>query len=301
MNNQFKNLELLNIFQDFRMAPTPIDQFEAVGKGILDDKFSMFTNEKKPIKFVMLGYPMKSPNNRDKVVGVLPDLAEEVSLINFKTFNDAVKTVYEPGVQVSIVSDGYVFNDIMQVEDKTVAMYNEISKDIAHVAPVSWYQMTDFYNNISVNTMREKVVEQFGITPVTLEQRILMDPDVNSLYRGMIKFMTEDLAIRNFPSNTQLQKQAKIVAREMMLRNEAYSKLIQNEFSDHIRLSMHPSVNNGTKFSFQLIPSPKAWTSPWHCALLIDKGEYVTIHKKDAEKAGFELVYVNNQPHHYRN
>lgn len=85
----------------------------------------------------------------------------------------------------------------------------------------------------------------------------------------------------------------------MMLRNEAYSKLIATEFSDSIRLSMHPSVNNGTKFSFQLIPSPKAWTSPWHCALLLDRGEMVTIHKKDAEAHGFTLVSKDGRPHHY--
>jgi pyoverdine/dityrosine biosynthesis protein Dit1 len=127
----------------------------------------------------------------------------------------------------------------------------------------------------------------------------LMDADVNSLYRGMIKFMTEDLAMKNFASNTQLQKQAKITAKEMMFRNEAYSSLIRNEFPDNIRLSMHPSVNNGTKFSFQLIPSKNAWTSPWHCALLVNNGEYETIHRKDAIAAGYELVSKDGRPSHF--
>lgn len=128
-----------------------------------------------------------------------------------------------------------------------------------------------------------------------------MDPDVNLLYRGMIKFMTGDLAIKDFPSNSQLQKQAKITAREMMFRNEAYSKLVSSEFSSHIRLSMHPSANNGSKYSFQLIPSPKAWTSPWHCALLVNAdGQYETIHRKEAMAAGHEIVFKDGQPYYFK-
>jgi pyoverdine/dityrosine biosynthesis protein Dit1 len=290
---------ILDVFQDFRMAPLPTDQFDSVGKAVLADKMSPFVGANKPVKFVMLGYPMKSPNNRDKVIGTMPDLAEEVSLNNFRDFSNRVKEVYSPGVEISIVSDGYVFNDIMDVSDNTVALYNEMSMDMVKGAQINWFQMNDFYKESSLATMRAKITSQFGITPEVLQQRILMDADVNSLYRGMIKFMTEDLAMKNFASNTQLQKQAKITAKEMMFRNEAYSSLIRNEFPDNIRLSMHPSVNNGTKFSFQLIPSKNAWTSPWHCALLVNNGEYETIHRKDAIAAGYELVSKDGRPSHF--
>ena len=162
--------------------------------------------------------------------------------------------------------------------------------------------MKDFYDKkIAVDSMRTKLIDQFGITTEELEQRILFDQDVNMLYKGMIRFMNLDIAIRDFNSKTQLQKAAKIMARTMMFRNEAYSKLVQSEFSDHIRLSMHPSINNGTKFSFQLIRSEHAWTSAWHCALMIrEDGQFETIHRKDAELRGLELVSVNNQPYYYR-
>lgn len=144
-------------------------------------------------------------------------------------------------------------------------------------------------------------MQQFGITPEVLEQRILLDADTNSLYRGMIKFLTLDLAIQEFPSNNQLQKKAKLLAREMMFRNEAYSHLVQHEFKDHIRLSMHPSVNNGTKYSFMLIPSEKAFTSPWHCAIAIEKdGSIATIHKRDAIAKGYEIVNQDGQPFYFQ-
>lgn len=285
------------------MAPIPgVDQFEQVGKVALMAKMAPFVLAGQPVEFVMLGYPMKSPNDRDKVIGFKPDLGEEVSLRNFEVFNQAVKAVYGPGVHISIVSDGYIFSDIMDVPDSTVRAYEEICVDMARVAPITWYDMTDFYSKgVPMQDLREKVMQQFGITAEVLEQRILLDADVQSLYRGMIKFLSLDLAIKPFDSNSQLHKRAKIVAREMMFRNEAYSKLIQENFKDAVRLSMHPSINNGQKFSFQLIPSPKAWTSPWHSALLVNaEGILETIHRKDAVGAGYELVQKDGRPYYFQ-
>lgn len=300
MNQTIKNL--LDIFQDFRMPPLAIDQYEELGKPKLADKMAQFLSAGRPINFVMLGYPMKSPNDRDKVIGKLPDKAEEVSFANFAYFDQRIRAVYQPGVIISIVSDGFIFSDIMEVSDKTVCEYEERNKELSKKAPIEWFDMTDFYRKgMNMADMREKVMEQFGITSEELERRILTDPDVNSLYRGMIRFMNADLAIRPFPSASQLQKKAKIVAREMMFRNEAYSRLIQSNFTDHIRLSMHPSVNNGTKYSFQLIPSPNAHHSPWHAALMINAdGSMETIHRKDAEARDAELVYKDNQPYYFQ-
>ncbi len=294
---------LLEVFSRFRMTPGPEDQFESTGKQKLLDRFSTFTDNGKPIKFVMLGYPMKSPNTRDKTLGTIPDRAEQVSLDNFKVFNDAVKSVYAPGIEVSIVSDGYAFNHLLQVPDSTVATYNEMSMDIAKDGPVSWYQLTDFFSkDLSLATMRDKVIMHFGITSDELERRILFDKDVNTLYKGMIRFVTADIAMYDFASNSQLHKQAKILARNMMFYNEAYSKLVQDQFKDSIRLSMHPSINNGVKYSFQLIPGQNTHHSPWHAALVTDgTGTFSTMHRKDADEAGFQLIYKDGRPYYYLN
>lgn len=294
--------KILDVFQSFRMPALPIDQYEQVGKTILAEKMSPFVSAQRPIDFVMLGYPMKSPNDRDKVLGKLPDMAEQVSFDNFTCFNDRVKEFYPPGVNISIVSDGFIFSDVLDVPDKVVCEYEERNKELSKEAPVKWHDLTSFYRKgMDMSAMREKVMEQFGITTEELERRILLDPDVNSLYRGMIRFMEEDLAIRKFDSNSQLHKRAKIVGREMMFRNEAYSRLIQSNFGAHIRLSMHPSINNGTKYSFQLIPSPNARHSPWHASLLIHAdGSMETIKRKDAEAQGYSLVYKDNQPYYFQ-
>lgn len=290
---------ILNVFEQFRMPATAIDQYNETGKAILADKIQGFVSRGKPIEFSMLGYPFKSMNNRDKVLGTLPDLGEQLSIENFGRFNAQIQQVYSPGVQLHLISDGLVFNDLMDVPESTVDQYREVVMDMSAGLPISWYQARDFYPGKSDATMRQKVMDQFGITAEKLERDILFDPDVNFLYRGMIKFMTGDLAIRDFVSNSQLHKAAKKMAREMMFRNEAYSALVRSEFSDKIRLSMHPSVNNGVKYSFQLIPSERAWTSPWHCAILTDTEGIATVHRKDAEEKGYRIEYKNNRPYNF--
>lgn len=292
--------DILNVFERYRMTPlADIDQYEATGRAILADKIANFAGCNKSIEFAMLGFPFKSTNERDKVLGKLPDQAEQATLDNFAQFNRDIKKVYEPGVHVSIISDGYIFNDLLGVEDKTVAEYGDISKHLQCAAPMKWYDLNSFYAGPTLASKRNKVMEHFGISNVRLEQAILTDLDVNLLYRGMIHFMQEEESWKDYPSKSQLQKAAKKLAREMMFRNEAYSNLVRQEFSDHIRLSMHPSINNGEKYSFQLIPGKNAHHSAWHCALVIKGEELITMHKIEAERLGYEKVFINGRPFYF--
>lgn len=284
------------------MAPTPLDQYDQVGRPVLLEKLSKFVDRGKEIPFVMLGFPFKSTNLRDKVIGQTPDLAEKVTLDNFSAFNADIKAVYKPGVNISIASDGFIFNDLLKVDDGTVYDYQSITACLAKRtgAPMKFYNISDFYHT-DLNTARESVVAQFALSPEKLEQEILINPDVNFLYRGMTHFMMEELADKGYPSKNQVQKAAKKLTRQMMIRNEAWSNLVKHEFKDHIRLSMHPSVNNGDKYSFKLIKGEHANYSAWHCAIYVNGTEYVTIHKKDAEAQGLQLEYKDGRPYNFIN
>lgn len=298
--NSNKTNEVLDIFQGFRMSPTPIDKYEEIGKSILHNKISSFVEKDEVIDFVMLGFPFKSTNKRDKVIGDMPDMAEQLTIENFSNFNNKVKEVYSPGVKIHMVSDGYVFNDILNTHNSIVAMYEEMSKDMIGNTPIEWYKLSDFYSKKkSLSESREKLIEHFGISGDQLEQRILMSPDVNFLYRGMVRFMEEEMIVRDYPSNSQLHKDAKRIARQMMFRNEAYSALVRAEFSNMIRISMHPSVNDGSKYSFKLIAGDRSKHSAWHCAIVIDQSGVMTIHKKDAEINHNKLIYEDGRPYYY--
>jgi len=172
-----------------------------VGKQILADKIDTFVNQGKTVEFVMLGFPFKSTNQRDKVLGKLPDLGEELTVKNFARFNRDVKTVYEPGVDIGIASDGYIFNEVLNERDEVVRDYGEFTRSMARhaEAPLSWWTLMDFYSG-DLSAMRAKLLEHWASTPEKLQQEILFNPDTNMLYRGMVRFMEEELwRTRTFP------------------------------------------------------------------------------------------------------
>lgn len=290
--------QILDVFNNYRMRPTPEDVYDILGKPKLYEKIAMYVALNLPIPFVMLGFPFKSTNSRDKVLGTLPDQAEKLTLENFAEFDNDIRAVYQPGVEISIISDGFVFNDILGVSDRMVEEYKEISMDMGRIAPMKWFDLKDFYG-YSLEQCRIKVIEHFGITPEKLTTDILTNININYLYRGIVLFMSQELVTKTWDSGNQLQKAAKKLAREMMFRNEAYSNLVKKEFPNHIRLSMHPSINDGTKYSFKLLKSDPMY-SAWHSAALQKGDEWTTIHKKDAVAANYELVYENNRPFYFK-
>ncbi|KAI2604453.1 Pyoverdine/dityrosine biosynthesis protein-domain-containing protein [Hypoxylon fragiforme] len=91
---------------------------------------------------------------------------------------------------------------------------------------------------------------------VPLRERIeSQDPAILALYRGFSRFMLEDLEHHPFTRNMTRSKQKKLsskVAFEMIMRNQAYSNLVELLFPNHIRLSIHAHNNAGPKFGIQL-------------------------------------------------
>lgn len=66
--------------------------------------------DKKPVLMLLPGFPFKAPNAVDKVLGVLPDLGEELALSHLDSLCKNIERVYEHGAEVHICSDGLVYN-----------------------------------------------------------------------------------------------------------------------------------------------------------------------------------------------
>lgn len=64
----------------------------------------------EPIRMILPAFPFKSPNARDKVLGILPDFGEELALAHLNGLCQNIAQVYEPGADVYISSDGLVYN-----------------------------------------------------------------------------------------------------------------------------------------------------------------------------------------------
>jgi hypothetical protein len=64
----------------------------------------------EPVLMCLPAFPFKSPNNRDKVLGILPDKAEEFALAHMNGLCAQIGDIYKPGARLTIVSDGLVYN-----------------------------------------------------------------------------------------------------------------------------------------------------------------------------------------------
>lgn len=71
---------------------------------------SKFVSEAKTIQMCLPAFPWKSANKVYKVLGSLPDKAEEVSLRRLNTMCAEIAEVYKPGATLTIISDGLVYN-----------------------------------------------------------------------------------------------------------------------------------------------------------------------------------------------
>jgi len=63
-----------------------------------------------PIRMVLPAFPFKSPNRKGKVLGALPDLGEEIALASLQGFCNGIGQVYQHGAEITIASDGLVYN-----------------------------------------------------------------------------------------------------------------------------------------------------------------------------------------------
>ncbi|KAF9881176.1 pyoverdine dityrosine biosynthesis protein [Colletotrichum karsti] len=134
-----------------------------------------------------------------------------------------------------------------------------------------------------------------------------------ALYRGFSRFMLEDLELHPFTqkmTRTQQKKLSTKVAFEMIMRNQAYSNLVELLFPNYVRLSIHAHNNAGPKFGIQLFdpavvrvveglsPDGVPMTSrdllhiptPWHnCVVEIEGSPYLLVTKANIPRKAMEL------------
>lgn len=64
----------------------------------------------RPVPMCLPAFPFKSPNHKYKVMGTLPDKAEEFALANLNGLCEAINEIYPIGCKLTIISDGLVYN-----------------------------------------------------------------------------------------------------------------------------------------------------------------------------------------------
>lgn len=275
-------------------------------------KIILAVRKKVPVTFVLPAFPGKSPNT-EKVLGVLPDYAERLSLHFLGVLCEKIKRFYSPGIKIILCSDGRVFSDVVGMKESNVSAYQvELNRMIAgmSLSDISIFNLDDFYRQLSFAQMRDELMKTYGKSVDFLKHKIcngnkstanVDEKEARQLYCGITRFLFEDsLFTGQIKSRSAIQKDAKSKAYEVIRRSNAWSDLISENFPEAVRLSIHPQACGVKKIGIKLVGN-ETWMTPWHGVAVETRNGYVLLKRSEAEELGAELIYDSfERPSYYK-
>lgn len=252
------------------------DLYETCGRDELLKQVQGFITDNRRIQLLLPAFPCKSPN-LEKVSGKLPDAGELYALEYLNDICREISLLYQPGCDLKIWSDGGVFGDLIAVPEEDIATYVRLlqyySMTMSHI---EWDSMNNYVNL----KQGETLIGKYGSKTFSFEQWLLKSEDNRQQYVHLRRFIEKDLnnvAEYKKISRRQFRERMKLVAEEMITRNEALGNLLKQHYSNHIRLSIHQHVNDGRKFTirffaqnYQQSEHQSILRTPWHNSFVIN-------------------------------
>lgn len=255
-----------------------------------------FVTRGEPVDLVLPAFPAKSPNPR-KVLGALPDLAEDLALRSLAALCDEIAAIYPPGARLIVCSDGHVFADVVDVPDRQVVRYRAALD--ASIAALGGGRIRLF-----------GLEDAFAATPAEARKLLLAryasppdDEPPSPTHRmqldGIHRFLTEDeQGLHPDQSRSHAQKITRERAREVVRRSVAWGRLVAAVFPRAVRLSIHPQPEISDKIGIHLLPTEDAWLTPWHGCVLVVGGRIELVKRTAGEARGGVLVEIDGRPSH---
>lgn len=251
-------------------------------------KISRQMEARVPVQIVLPAFPAKS-SNREKTMGVLPDLGEVLALQRLDNLCKEIQKAYSPGAEILICSDGRVFNDLVLVSDTAVNAYQKgISKIIADfsLTHLKTFNLDDVFSDHTYSEMRKELMN--GYTSHAQIER--------SLFNGIHRFIFEDrLVLAPRESREKTRQEAKEIAYQVVERSQAWGKLVEAHFPDAVRLSIHPQSADSEKIGIRLLPSDNIWRTPWHSVVFVQGEKAVLIPRKEALARSAKVKFLNDE------
>ncbi|KAH6491855.1 hypothetical protein HBI55_139790 [Parastagonospora nodorum] len=307
-SNNAKAREILHIAEDYSLnyqrtgAWDGFDTFLPVVQGQVERKES--------IKMLLPGFPFKSPNNKTKVLGVLPDLGEELALKRLDGIASAIEAVYEHGAEVHITSDGLVYNDLLGVSDETVWDFGQAVRGMAdanNLTHLTFLRLWDLLGNTGdfksksyylehASSIRQELKQRFGDPQFEADMAKKSTSDMHMTHTKYLEFLEQDLRFNEkhcVLSEEDKEVNMANIAKEMMGRWKAFSAALAAVPTEYVRLSIHDSGGKD-KLSLSLIPQRETGTlgaTPWHSTLVVENdGTFTQAHMHQVDQEKYELV-----------
>jgi pyoverdine/dityrosine biosynthesis protein Dit1 len=288
------------VFRNNRVLPGVAQGLTPAAEALHRPRIESAVRAGQPIELVLPAFPAKAPNPK-KVLGALPDLAEQRALQRLSELLDEIETVYAPGALLTICSDGHVFADAVGLTDATVDAYKRALLALVDDERVRWFDLgAAFGERIAPPKLRAMLMNKYAESEDALRARSSTSSSLAAQIDGIHRFLFEDAVVLH-PEVTknQLKQQTRAQAYEVVRRSEAWGALVADVFPQALRLSIHPQPDPSTKIGINLLGVNDPWLTPWHGVAVVDRSGTRLMHRSDAEDAGgIVVVDASGQPSH---
>jgi pyoverdine/dityrosine biosynthesis protein Dit1/AcrR family transcriptional regulator len=267
-------------------APTSVEGPLVALHGL---RVQSFIERGAPLQLVLPAFPAKSPNPR-KVLGKRPDLAEWLALKSLGDLLEEIRAVHPPGAELVLCSDGGVFADLVGVSDSDVREYRRALEGLVvglGLTRVRVFDLDDAFGAGSAPRARAALLERYGGPLEELRERCATVPASQRMVDGIHRFLFEDEVGREVPgTRSQLKRITRDRAHEVVLRSEAWGRLVSAAFPRALRLSIHPQPAVSAKLGIHLLDTDDAWLTPWHGCAVLEAERFTLMRRADAEARG---------------
>ncbi|WP_454783376.1 L-tyrosine/L-tryptophan isonitrile synthase family protein [Legionella sp. WA2022007384] len=288
--------EILKILSEHRRIPE--DEKKSHDIAEFSDKAvkkidAMVTNGEK-IRIVAPSFPEKAPV-RGKTLSDSPDMAELLSLEHLNNLCKKIESVYGPGAEIVIYTDGFAFADVFPDIHSKEKRENYLAK------LQSMIEKNDLKNIKIINLAGQVDLNKYAETEEHFRQRLRTpqnDEDRNSinLYRGQIQFFTTELKM-GYPekSGSKIKKEAEHIARGVARMSAALSDYLSIIEPNALRISCHPKTVASDKIGLWLHEDHSEGGTPWHNAAVFELSESTNkcvvsfMKAQDAKEKGYLL------------
>lgn len=266
-------------------------------------KVRRFVIADEPVHLLLPSFPAKSPNPK-KVLGRLPDMAEEIALGFLEGVCEEIKSIYPPGARITICSDGRVFSDLVGVSDADVTEYGQeltVMLERIGARSLDTFSMEDLFDIADHGLMRDHLCTHYADSLAAIEGRIHTSDHHRALFNGIQRFLFEDrVALEAGKSRTRVRNECRELAHRVIQRSDAWGRLLSDCFPTALRLSIHPQSAHSDKIGILLGDADDVWLTPWHGVAVKQQERFKLMRRHEAEALGARLVEREARPSHYR-
>lgn len=249
--------------------------------------------EGRPLELLLPAFPAKSPSPQ-KVLGKLPDYAESVALRTLQRLCEELTELHPPGVRLVLCSDGLVFADVVGVTDDDVAAYGaRIDELLTELPLLRRFDSAHAFGETSPEEARARLLRGWAESDEILHELTTKSRALGAQLDGLHRFLFEDAVVLSPErSRTQLRKEARPRAVELLRRSRAWGNLLASLFPSALRLSIHPQPRVSEKIGIHLLATSDAWLTPWHGVALVERDHVRLMKRSEAEALGAAPVDV---------